>query len=291
MAISLRDALAQLNDPRTVAHGVVWTALNAGITLVDPHRLGPGRRLAYRAALGALGGWTAWVSARDAAPATRAGLTAGAAGAFLAASEATEAVDARLQQGLARRGVADPRGVMALAAVALAALTWALGRAPAPVAAPEPEEDPVAQTVDLPDDVRALTALLLGATEQFGAAELREQLASARASIYEGADPTAFWPGIGFEVPEGSPFAVPGDAIFPVIGVYRPLEGRTFEVYLNVSNGHLSTLSISEGRGWTDAEQQSWYEQGRGVQELPGWPDPSELELLIESPAGLRPLS
>ncbi|GAA3652381.1 hypothetical protein [Microbacterium marinilacus] len=136
-----------------------------------------------------------------------------------------------------------------------------------------------------------LVEALLAADEGYGSAELRAQLASARAVRYEGPDPDGFWPGIGLEVPGDLPLAVPGDANFPVVGLYRPLDGRVFEVYLTVLGGRLSTLSISEGRDWTEDEQVEWMEAGRGVHELPGWPVPADLELLVETPGGLRPVS
>ncbi|MER7796841.1 hypothetical protein [Microbacterium sp. NPDC096154] len=297
MAPSVRSALARLNDTRSVTHGVVWTLLNAGLTLIEPRRLSTGGRLAYRAAMGALAAWTAWATMRtdmrdELTTGARAGYTAGTAGLLLAASDATEALDGRIHDAVVRAGARRPRAVMALEGAALAGVTWWWGRrtpAPAPVGATGEEDEPRQDVVDVPDDVRAIAERLLGASDGFGAAELRAQLAQAKAVLYEGPEPDGFWPGIGFEVPDELPFAVPGDANFPVVGVYRPLEGRAFEVYLTVLGGRLSTLSISEGRDWSDDEQVTWMEAGRGVHELPGWPDASELELLIETPHGLRP--
>ena len=150
--------------------------------------------------------------------------------------------------------------------------------------APETDEPDEPDLVDIPDEVRALAERLLGATELYGAPELRAQLAGARATLFAG-------PSIGFDVPAGTALAVPGDANFPVVGLYRALDDRTFEVYLGVLGGHLSTLSVSEARDWTEAQQEEWFEGGRGVHELPGWPDPASLELFIETPQGLRPLS
>ena len=151
---------------------------------------------------------------------------------------------------------------------------------------PEPAEAEAGEPelVDVPDEARALAELLLGATEGYGAPELRAQLDEARATLFGG-------PSIAFEVPGDLPFAVPGDANFPVVGVYRALDDRTFEVYLSVLSGHLSALSISEGRDWTEEQQTEWFEGGRGVHELPGWPDTSELELFIETPDGLAALT
>jgi hypothetical protein len=296
VAPSIRGALTRLNDTRSITHGVAWTAVNGALTLIEPRRLGTGARLAYRLTMGGLAAWTAWATMRtempgELTPSARAGYAAGAAGMLLAASEATEAVDARLHDAVARRGVRRPRAVLALGGAALAAVTWWLGRRDAGAESTAHDEDPdEQQAVEVPDEVRALAAALLSATDGYGAAELRAQLAVARAQPYEGPEPGAFWPGIGFEVPDGLPAAVPGDANFPVVGVYRPLDGRSFEVYLTVMGGRLSALSISEGRDWTDAEQVSWYEQGRGVHELPGWPEGPDVELLVETPQGLRPV-
>ncbi|WP_309068324.1 hypothetical protein [Microbacterium sp.] len=298
MPVSLRASLSRLNDTRSIEHGVVWTAANGLIMLIDPRTLSPRGRLLYRGAMAALGAWTAWATLRtdaadEIAPAARGGYSVGAAGALVAASEVTEGLDARIHEAITRRGATRPRVVMALGSAVLAAATWLAGLRP-PAADPDGiagDAEGQVGTIAVPDDVRALAELLLGATEGFGAEELRAQLAAAEAVPYEGPEPDAFWPGIGFEVPDGMPAAVPGDANFPVVGSFSALDGRTFELYLTVLGGRLSTLSISEGRAWTDDQQAEWMDEGRGVHELPGWPAPADLELLIETPSGLAPVS
>ncbi|WP_203137868.1 hypothetical protein [Microbacterium sp. JZ31] len=298
MPVSLRASLARLNDTRSIEHGVVWTAANGLLMLIDPRTLTPRGRLLYRGAMAVLGAWTAWATMRtdardEIAPAARGGYSVGAAGLMMAASEVTEGLDARIHDAIARRGAARPRVAMALGSAVLAAGTWFAGlRSPAAQADGFAEEaDDRPETIPVPADVRALVELLLGATDGFGAQELRAQLAAAEAVGFEGPEPEGFWPGIGFEVPDGMPAAVPGDANFPVVGCFSALDGRTFELYLTVLGGRLSTLSVSEGRAWTDDEQMAWMEAGRGVHELPAWPAPADLELLIETPSGLTPVS
>ncbi|WP_394279506.1 hypothetical protein [Microbacterium sp.] len=298
MAARIPNALRSVADSRSVPNLVVTAAATAALTLVDPATLRPGARFAYRAANAALAGFTTWTSLRRAdwplgALPMRAGVTAGAVGATFGVAEVGEALDARLQSALLRGGVTRPRVLLAAAGVGLLALGWWGDRhlAASDDTTAEAEEFTEPESVEVPEPVRGLVSALLGRTEHFGAPELRAQLDAARANLFEGPDgPDGFAAGIGFEVPEDLPLAVPADANFPVVARYRPLDGRTFEVYLTVMAGRLSSLAISEGRDWTDAEQQEWFEAGRGAHELAGWPSLDEIEWCIETSTGLRPL-
>lgn len=299
MPTTLRSALVPLGDANSVTHGVASTAAVAALTLMDPRDLTPGRRLGYRVVVAGLTAWTTWALLRTEAGATlsndaRIGMVVGAAGAALGAADAGEAIDARLHDGLRSVGVDRPRVPLALAAAAISIGSWWLGRrsdgAVAAATAVDVEDEPTEELVDVPGDVRALAERLLGTTDDFGAVELRAQLAQARAVRWEGPEPEGFWPGIGFAVPAGAPLAVPGDANLPVIGRYIALDGRSFDVALGVQDGRLAVLSINEARDWSDDERVAWMEAGHGVHELPGWPSPDELELLVETPEGLRPV-
>ncbi|WP_072313260.1 hypothetical protein [Agrococcus sp. Marseille-P2731] len=299
MPLQLRSALARANDASSVAHGAVSTAAIAGLTLIEPRSLSVRGRLAYRAAAAGVTAWTTWASFQEEPVelplATRIGLTVGAAGAALGIAEAGEAIDARVHDRLLAAGVGRPRAVLAAGAAVAALGTWWLARRSTLEAAAagghgDAGVEPTETLVEVPAEVRALAERLLGATDDFGAATLRAQLADARASVWEGPEPDAFWPGIGFAVPAVAPLAVPGDASFPVIGRYRPLEGRSFDVALAVQEGRLAVLSIAEGRDWSEEERVAWMEADRGVHELTAWPKPDELELLIETPEGLRPI-
>ncbi|GAA1420069.1 hypothetical protein [Agrococcus citreus] len=298
MPSTFRSALSPLGDADSVAHGVVSSAAVAALTLIDPRVLTPGRRLGYRAAMAGLTAWSTWALLRTEAGAAlsagaRLGMVVGAAGATLGIAEAGEALDARLHDRVRAAGIDRPRALLAAAAGAISIGGWWLGRrsdAAAATAVAGVEDEPAEELVEVPDDVRALADRLLAATDGFGAPELRSQLAAARAVRWEGPEPEGFWPGIGFAVPAGAPLAVPGDANLPVIGRYTAVEGRSFDVMLGVQDGRLAMLSISEGRDWSDDERIAWIEADRGVHELQGWPSPDELELLVETPDGLRPI-
>lgn len=292
-----RRVLARLTDPRSVVHGAASTAAVAALSLVDPRRLGPGARLAYRAAEAALAAWVTWSAfddpeLRHLPRGTRLSAAMTAAGVTMGLADASEAVDARMTSRMERAGVAQPRLVIAAASTLLSAGVWWLGRRGAEPAADVVEVlDELGDELDpapLPDAVRAIAAALLGATDGFGASELRAQLDSAQAVVYEGAGGRdAFWPGIGFRVDPELPRAVPGNGTFPVIGRFRALEGRTFDAYLVIADGRLDTLAISEGADWTPDDMEAWFTDDRSTEELGAWPDAASLELLAETPQGL----
>ncbi|MEJ1155729.1 MULTISPECIES: hypothetical protein [Microbacterium] len=295
MPVSLRSALAQLNNSRSVTNGVVSASLMAAMTLIDPRRLTTARRLIYRSTMAAFTAWGVWVvlKADDDSTLTgsaRVGVTVGAAGATLGIAEAGEALDARLSDSLVRAGASRPRAILAVGAATISLISWWMGRTQ-PATVPQGSIDDAAaeQFVAVPDEVRALVSHLLSASSGFGAHELRAQLAVARASVYEGSQLGDFWPGVGFQVPADLPVAVPGDATFPVIGRYRALEGRTFDLYLVVQDGRLGTLAVSEARDWTAEDLESWLDADHGLHELGRWPAVDEIEVMIETPEGYQP--
>lgn len=294
---SARDLLAALTDSRSAAFAAASSGASAALTLVDPRTLSASGRLGYRvlnAALGAGAVWAATGADDDLVPRPlRAGLTVGAAGVVLGAAEVGEALDARIHDALRGAGVTRPRAAMAFGVGAVSLASWWADRRTAQgdqEGDVEREDDDEDLLVALPHAVRALAEGLLAHTDDFGAPALRAQLAAARAEPYEGPVPDGFWPGIGFHVPTDLPLAVPGDANFPVIGRYRALSGRTFDVYLTLTDGRLTTLSVGEGRDWSPDDHIAWMAAGRGVFELPGWPSPAELTYLVETPEGLRPV-
>lgn len=285
---------ARLNDPHAVENGVALAGATAALTLIEPRRLSVSGRLAYRAALGAITGWAAWTAVRTEheylMPTTsKIGVTAGAVGVALALCEAGEALDTRIHDALARRGVRRPRLAMAGATAALGVGSWWLARR-VDNEFPDFESDDdldAPGAVPLPNEVRALVTAILEKTEGFGAPELRTQLAQASASLYVGEREDDFYPGIGFEVPEELSRAVPATATFPVIGRYRQLGGRTFDWHLFIAEGLLRSFHAAPGADWSDDEVCAWETSGHSVQDIPGWPSPEELEFLIETRDGL----
>lgn len=293
--MELRRLLSHVNDPNHPAHGVISTALVAGLTLVDPRPLTTGRRLVYRGAVAALTAWTVAVSLRSAdeigviPPAGRAAITVGAAGAALGVAEAGEALDARMHDRLARSGARRPRVWLAAGGAVLSLAAWWLGRLSDSAQSAGEDSEPEDVLIELPDDVRTLAERVLSATDAFGAPELRAQLAQARL-IDEREEPGAtFWPSARLHVPDGSPRAVPGEATFPVIGRFRALDDRTFDLRVLVVAGRLDSLHVEESADWTSEDWDGWYGAGRDLDELGAWPAPDGLELLIETKDGWSP--
>lgn len=290
---------ARINDPNSVENGIVFTAATAGLALIDPRTLGVGGRLAYRSALAALTGWVTWTALRTEEDyllpgVAKAGFTAGVVGATLGFAEAGEALDGKLHDALARMGVRKPRLAMAAATAALGVTAWWSGTKlddlgdGTEIEFDDGDFEP--EYVDVPEEVRVLATALLGATDSFGAAELRAQLDAARAEIYLGEIEDAFYPGIGFTVPKDLPRAVPGDASFPAIGRYHPVDGRSFDVRLHIQEGRIASLDVVTGEDWSEAEIEEWIMTNRSTQEITHWPAPEELTFLIETREGLAPV-
>ncbi|GMA34355.1 hypothetical protein [Demequina litorisediminis] len=174
-------SLARLTDPRSPVYGVASAAAVTALALVEPRRLSVGGRLAYRAAIAGVTAWGVWAESRHApeylvSPLTRAGLTVGAAGLAFGVAEAGEAADARLADALSRRGVPRPRVALAAATGVASLASWWWGSRHAD-AADDPwlEVDDAVEFTDVPAETRLLALRLLSATDQWGAAALREQ--------------------------------------------------------------------------------------------------------------------
>lgn len=293
---------ARVNDPNSAENAVVLAALTGALTLVEPRALRVGGRLLYRSALAALTGWMTWSLVRDEEeyilPATaKVGITMGAVGTTLALSEAGEALDRAINDSLTRMGVSRPRFVMAAATAGFSIASSWLGRQIDNDSFEFEDADGTEggsfedEAVETPSEVRDLIAALIERTDNFGSAEIRAQLEQVRAHIYLGEDPDTFYPGIGFSVPADLPRAVPGNGNFPVIGRYRPIDGKTFDVVLLIQDGRLANLDVVTGSDWSDDENLEWMMTDRSTQEITRWPRPDELEFLIETPNGLIPAS
>lgn len=295
--MALRRILRRLNDPNSVAHGVVSTALMAALALIEPRRLSTGRRLVYRGAVAGLTAWTMWASLRpsrdsgadELGPVGRAAITTGAAGAALGLTEAGEALDARLNDGLVRAGVRRPRVWLAAGEAALSFAAWWAARAADLASRDEADsEEPAESIVEVPEGIRALASLLLSATDEYGAPQLREQLTGARMKGLDDVEvDVAFVP---LDTEKELPRAVPGNGAFPAIGRFRALGGRTFDIRLFIADGRLESLHIDEGADWSAEELDAWYGAGHDLDALEAWPAPDEVELLIETAAGYRSL-
>ena len=294
-----RQILRRLNDPRSVSHGVVSSAIVGALTLVEPRRLTPGSRLAYRGAVAAVTGWVVWATLRPRSaadldllgPLNRTALTAGTAGAALGLAEVGEAVDAKVHDRLVRSGVTRPRLWLAVGSLALGLASWAASRNDAGFSLPDhagADEDG-RSLVELPDEVRGLALRLLSATEEFGAPQLREQLATARLVRFADEEPELGYS--AFEVSDAVARAVPGTATFPVVGRFRDAAGQQFGIRLFVEDGRLESMHIDEEDG--DGAGSVYGAAGDADEAAvpASWPAPADVEVLVETVGGYRPLS
>ena len=289
--MNLQDALDRVNNPSTFAHGLVSTSLYAGLSLVEPRRLTVGQRFAFRTAVAAASAWSTWVGTRSVeefdaiGPLGRVWVTAGAAGLVMGLSEVGEALDARLHDGLIRRGVRRPRLCVAAGTAALSLGAFWAGQGESGHLV-ESEDDVVESGEALsavPENVRELVEAILASTDEYGAPQLRMHLSAAQLVSYdEEAGEAEFWPFVQFRVPESLPRAVPGNATFPFVGRFRGMDDRTFDVRVAVENGYLDSVVVEEADDWSLEEWHAWNEDERTVGDLHAWPAPKSIRVLSE---------
>ena len=304
--MELREILRELNNPNSLIHGVASTAAITGLALVEPRKLTTGRRFAYRSAIAGLTAWVMHAGLRPVnedefdiiGPIGRAAVTTGSAGAVLGFAEVGEALDAHLHDSIKRAGARQPRLWMAAGEGAVAAGAWWLGRRfdNGGISLDEifedafEENDEPNQTLHpVPDNLRAIVSTILEATDEFGAPQLREQLASASVYHWNGAEPD-FNSG-HFHVPNHIPRLIPGNFRFPVIARFTAYEDLTFAINLFIDDGYLSSLHIDgEHLDWTPEQSERWE---KICEEDPAgelMPSPDEVELLIETNTGYQPV-
>ena len=309
--MELRGILRELNNPNSVIHGVVSTAAVTGLALVEPRKLTTGRRLAYRSAIAGLTAWVMHASLRPVneddfdivGPVGRAAITTGTAGAVFGIAEVGEKLDARLHDSIKRAGVRHPRLWMATGEGAVSAATWFLGRRfdnggisfedifnEAFEEAMEEEERvaPNRTLHEVPENLRAIISAMLEATDEFGAPQLREQLAAASVYHWNGAEPD--FNSAQFHVPNHIPRLVPGNYRFPVIGRFTALGDLTFTIQFFVDDGYLGSVHIEDSGDWTQEQLDRWEEICEDVPERDIIPSPDKVELLIETNSGYQPV-
>jgi hypothetical protein len=235
----------RIADPRSWENGVLSSAAIGALTLVDPARLSPGQRLLHRGALAGLAGVAALLEVRAAPsyawqdPVARAGLPVGAAGLMLGMAEVNELWDRRLHRYLHRRGVRQPRLLVAAAAAAFSLTAFAVGRGAE--VGPELEvEKPTLQGV--PDEIRELVLGMLRDEENYSSRELQAQLDGAQARVWPAE--LGFASVIELTVTDDVPLAVPHTFTFPVKARLTGHRGEPLQVLLNVEDGLLSTLVL-----------------------------------------------
>lgn len=223
----------------TVAAGAV-----GALTLIEPRRLGPWTRAAYRVGTAAVSGLlVADTTTEEGAlldPALDGLLTGGVT---LGLMDLSEHLDHRIVGGLQRLGVSRPRLLLAGIGAAGAA---ALYLVPTPTWAERggelaPSEDDQA-TVEMPEQVRALIAALLAPPadggDHAGAPALRTQLDSTRViDVGSGSSD------VMLVVERAERLAVPWNQTWPVTGRFDQ-GGFCFSLELQIDEGRLGMLSV-----------------------------------------------
>lgn len=264
--------------PRDLLEATVTGAL----TLVDPHRLSPRRRTAYRLAVAALSGFVADRAVREGgedfdafeqaniAPA----VGFGAAGLVFGSMPLWERTDLATHRWLERRGVKHPRRVLAALAVVGtlgAALTAGPKQGSDPVEDVAPHEEP------LDHRLRDVLRAILGATEEYAAPSLRRQLADAVVEVWGDPDDSADSPVPEFvelrlRQPEAHERVIPRSFTFPV----RARTRAGHEIQVAVHDGHLAHVLLD----WADGHPV-------GDEDWPAeWPTLDEIRLVHDHEIG-----
>lgn len=207
----------------------------AAITLVEPRKLRGWRRTAYWGAVSLLTGAGAVAAAGDDefGTETRAATMAAVSGVTFGLREPFLALDALVVDQLRRLGIGQPRLLLAGLTLAAGAVAVAQG---ARRGTPDEEPD-VPAPQDIEPRVRQVVAEMLARTDEWGAAQLREQFAAARQL-------GPFEHGyVEFEVPEDAPEVPVESFTFPVHG-RGTIGGAGVVVSLHVEAGRLSALFV-----------------------------------------------
>jgi hypothetical protein len=282
----MHSRLPRFIDPTSPVFGVASAAAFGALSLVDPARLSPASRLAYRAGLATTTAWWTGVTTdRDRTVFVPAHVVAGAvAGAAVwALAGPSEALDARIVSRLQAAGIGRPRAWMAAVSAASVLASFAADRAAS--ASPEDEVwvDELARTRPVTPTVYAIVRGILQATDTADADVLLAQLEAAQEIYYDtGADAEAgteeFTPMVEFDVPDEVARVVPHAQTYPVHARLHAPGGTELRVSLQLHQGKLAHLAIHIAE---DSVEDAPVEEL-----LDRWPDPGQLRYLLEGPEG-----
>ncbi|KUF07077.1 hypothetical protein [Leucobacter sp. G161] len=245
--------LRRFITPGRPERAALYTVALGAAALIDPAKLTPGGRAAYRLALA---GITAAVVAgdtpRELGPQGRAAAATVAGGAVLGLAEAGEALDGTLQRSLARRGVRRPRLVFAAVTAGLAFATelpaLLANRRGVSYRSGNSQHMAVVDHVpfgEVPEGARTLITGMLDFSADPGSEALRAQLASARERLGDGGSGSFDTIDIVVLDAEALPRAVPHRQQFPVVAEFAdPNTGSPRVVRLGIDGGSLAQLTI-----------------------------------------------
>lgn len=276
--------LARFADPTSPVFGATSTLAFGALSLVDPARLTPGRRRAYRAALATTTAWwTAVTTGRDRTVYVPAHAVAGllAGGAAWALADASDALDERILGSLRTAGVRRPRRWMAAISAAGVLASFARDRAVARTEDAVLGEDLV-RTRPVTPQVREVVRGILLAADDPAAGELLAQLELAQESYFDDGD-DGFATVVEFEVPEEAVRVVPHSQVYPVQARFEAPDGTRLQVSLQLHEGRLAHLVV-------DAVDEDDMD---AVEDLvTRWPEPATLRYVRDdADGGSRPLA
>lgn len=218
------------------------------LTLIDPAKLRPVTRASLCLGTGVATGAFTWFGTSHEEPVKsnlklRTAFALGLTVLGVASTKLSFVADRKIHQSLLKRGVANPRAVMAVGSGLLTLLTFLVD---------PPREEEHDSSVDGSEDelpIRELSPEVLGliegmlaGTEDFGAAILREQLAGAREQYW--GDGEGFGYQLDLVVPAEAERSVPRNFTFPVHADFTTSAGQPVRISLAVHDGHLGALLL-----------------------------------------------
>lgn len=278
--------LRNLVDPARIEYGIASSAAVGALSLVDPARLTPGARLAFRGLTALVTGGLVLVELRrdaafDGNPAARFGVVAGVVGTAFGLSELGERADRRLLSALERGGLRRPRVALAVTSAAVALSAFRAGR---PVGEPSADDSGDWPRISaVAPAVRDLVDGMLATTDGHGSAELRALWATARLEIWSEQDADrdgAFSRWLEFATDEKLPRAVPHDSTFPVRARFHSRAGVPVEAFLLVLGGRPRSLVIDVVPGTAELES---FDDGDPLDGVTEWPDRDAVTYVLDT--------
>lgn len=276
--------LKNLTDPGRIEYGVASSIVAGAFCLVDPARLRPGGRLAFRGlTAGLVGGLMLIELKRTPAlkhnPIALAGTAAGVAGTVFGLSEVSEKLDARMMAALTRVGIRSPRVLVAVVSTLASLASFRSGTATDDDDSGDGGDGPFYTEVD--PAIRSLVDGMLQATPEHSSAALSAQWATARTEHWTPPESDEFDRWLEFSVDENTARVVPHSFTFPVKAHFRAPSGVVAEASLLVSEGRLRSLMIDVVPGTDELES---YDDGDPLESLTSWPAIEDVTFVLDTP-------
>lgn len=276
--------LKNLVNPSRIEYGIASSIVAGAFCLVDPARLGPRSRWAFRGlTAGIVGGLTLLELKRTPAlkhnPIAIGGAAAGVAGTVFGLSEVSENLDARMMSGLERVGIRSPRVFVAVVSTVASIVSFRSSVATEEDADSGSADGPFYTDVD--PAVRALVDGMLAETPEHSSATLSAQWATARTEHWTRPEPGEFDRWLEFSVEESTSRVVPHTFTFPVKAHFRTPSGVVAEASLLVSEGRLRSLAIDVAPGADELES---FDDGDPIESLSSWPALEDVTFVLDTP-------